>query len=79
MYLAVARTSLNTEYLLANARELRPPCGAKKLLSYSRNSKHFMESKGKLPYPQEPTTGLCPQPDESSPHPSFLFLSSMIS
>lgn len=30
---------------------------------------HFMEIQLSLPCSQEPATGLCPQPDESSEHP----------
>jgi hypothetical protein len=33
-----------------------------------------MEPEGSLPCSQEPATDLCPEPDESSPHPSTLLL-----
>jgi len=33
-----------------------------------------MESKGSLPFSQQPATGPCPEPDESSPHRPTLFL-----
>jgi hypothetical protein len=36
------------------------------LLSYSRNSQHFMEAEGSLPYSQEPSTGSYPEPYQSS-------------
>jgi hypothetical protein len=37
-----------------------------------------MESKGSLPYSQDPTTGLYPEPDEVTPHTYTLFLRSIL-
>jgi hypothetical protein len=34
----------------------------------------FIEPEGSLPCLQEPATSPYPEPDESSPHPPFLFL-----
>ena len=39
------------------------PCNLSKILSYSRNSPHFMEPEGSSPYSQELTTCPCPEPD----------------
>jgi hypothetical protein len=36
------------------------------VLSYSRNSPHFMEPEGSSPYTQEPATCPYPEPDQSS-------------
>jgi hypothetical protein len=47
------------------------------LLSHSRNHQHFMESKGSLPFLQDPAIGSYPEPDESSQHPHVLFLMSI--
>jgi hypothetical protein len=38
------------------------------LHSYSRTSQYFIEPEGALHCSQEPTTGLYPQPDQSSPY-----------
>jgi hypothetical protein len=37
------------------------------LCSYSRTSQHFMEPEWSLPCSQEPSTGTCPESDQSSP------------
>jgi hypothetical protein len=37
-------------------------------VSHSRNSQQFMEPEDPLPCLQEPTTGHCPNTNESSPH-----------
>jgi hypothetical protein len=42
-------------------------------LNYSRNSQHFMEPEASLPCSQEPATGPCREPDESSSHSSYFF------
>jgi hypothetical protein len=42
--------------------------------SYLRNSQHFMEPECSLLCLQEPATGPCPEPDESSPYNPVLFL-----
>jgi hypothetical protein len=42
--------------------------------SHSRNSQYFMESHGSLSCSQDPAIGPCPQPDESNPCHSVLFL-----
>jgi hypothetical protein len=34
----------------------------------------FIEPEVSLPYSQEPATGPCPEPDESSPRPHTLFI-----
>jgi hypothetical protein len=34
-------------------------------------SSSLTKHEGSLPYSQEPTTGLCPKPDESTSHPVF--------
>jgi hypothetical protein len=54
---------------------------SERLLSYSRNSEHFMEPNGSLPCSQELATSSCPEPDEFSPYPhpsltSIIILSS---
>jgi len=38
------------------------------------NSLHVLEPKVALPCSQEPTSGLCPEPDKSSVCPLILFL-----
>jgi hypothetical protein len=43
------------------------------LLSYTRNSQHFIEAEGSLQYSQEPAIGPYPEPDGSSPHLSSCF------
>jgi hypothetical protein len=42
--------------------------------SYSRNSQHFMEPEGSLPYSQEPPTGSHLEPDQSSSYHPILSL-----
>jgi hypothetical protein len=37
------------------------------LLGHSKYLQHFMETEGSLPCSQETSTGLYPEPDESSP------------
>jgi hypothetical protein len=37
----------------------------------SRTSQHFMEPEGSSPCSQEPFTGSCPEPDQSSLHPEY--------
>jgi hypothetical protein len=32
-----------------------------------------MEPEGSLPYSQEPSSGLCPEPDQSNPYCSILY------
>ena len=44
------------------------------LLCWWRNSPHFLEPEGPLPYSQELATGLWPEPGEVSPHLPILFL-----
>jgi hypothetical protein len=39
-----------------------------------RVSQHFMEPEDSLPCSQEPSSGPCPEPDESSPCHPILFL-----
>jgi hypothetical protein len=41
------------------------------LYSHSRTSQHFMEPECSLPCSQEPSTGLFPEPDQSSPYVHF--------
>jgi hypothetical protein len=36
--------------------------------------KPFMEPEGSLPCSQQPATGPCPEPDDSSPHPPYCIL-----
>jgi hypothetical protein len=43
------------------------------LLGYLRNSEHFMEPEGTLPCSKEPSTGPCPEPEESNSYHSILF------
>jgi hypothetical protein len=42
-------------------------------LSYSRNTPSFMDAEHLLLCSQEPASGSCHKPDESSPHTSTLF------
>jgi hypothetical protein len=51
---------------LTNSMEQSPSWEAKNVLSYSRNSLHFMEPEGSSPYRQELTTYAYPEPDQSS-------------
>jgi hypothetical protein len=43
------------------------------LCSHSRTSQHFREPEGSSSCSQEPSTGPYPEPDRSSPYPSYLF------
>jgi hypothetical protein len=69
-------------FSVTNSMEQSPSCKAKNVLSYSRNSPHFMEPEGSSPYSQQPATCPYPEPDRSRlcPHPtsrrSILVLSS---
>jgi hypothetical protein len=44
------------------------------VLSWLRNSPLLVKCEGSLPCSQKPATGLCPEPDEYSPHPYILFI-----
>jgi hypothetical protein len=41
--------------------------------SVSQEIPRLMEPKDSVPCSQEPATGPCPEPDESTPHPPTLF------
>jgi hypothetical protein len=58
----------------SNSMEQSPSREADSRSAQSRNSSPYMESEGLLLCSQEPVTGPCPEPDESSPHPHILFL-----
>jgi hypothetical protein len=47
---------------------------SRQLRSYSRISRHFMESECSLPCSQEPSIGTYPEPDQSSPYHPILSL-----
>jgi len=53
-------------YLLHGAESL---LRSQLVLSYSRNSPHFMEPEGSLPHSHVPATCPYPEPDRSSPGP----------
>jgi len=42
------------------------------MVTQSKISLHLMEPEGSLPRSQGPTTGIYPEPNASSPHPSTL-------
>jgi hypothetical protein len=47
---------------------------SRQLCSYLRTSQHFMEPECSLPCSQEPSTGPCPEPDQSNPYHPILSL-----
>jgi hypothetical protein len=47
---------------------------SRQLCSHSRIFQHSMEPEGSLPYSQEPSTGLYPEPYQSNPYQSILSL-----
>jgi hypothetical protein len=63
--LSVHGRSERNLHLLTNSMELSPLC------SHSRTSQHFMKPEGSLPCSQEPSTGPCPEPHQSKPHPTI--------
>jgi hypothetical protein len=55
----------------------RPICDflrRQQLLSHSRNSQQYMQPEGSITCSQEPATSVYPESHESSPHPSILFI-----
>jgi hypothetical protein len=60
-------------FIITNSIEQSPPWEVSKSLIWSRNSLPFMKPKSSLLCPQEPTTDICHEPDESSPHSPTLF------
>jgi hypothetical protein len=53
-------------WLLTHGAE--PLLRSRQLCSYSRIFQYFMEPEGSFPCSQEPSTGPCPDPDQSNPY-----------
>ena len=65
----IKRTSQNTVQNVTNSRERSTFSEARRVLSLSRYSPHFMEPEGSLPLSQKPTSCTYLAPDQFSPYP----------